>query len=48
VPKNRFFYFCELDENFYSRCNGKTDLDVLEFLKEKLKQYNINQMEIEE
>lgn len=38
-----FFYFCEMDENFYKKCNGKPDLDILEFLKQKLKQYKANQ-----
>ncbi|WP_233702518.1 carboxypeptidase-like regulatory domain-containing protein [Hyunsoonleella flava] len=40
-----FFYFCEMDENFYQTCNGKSDLEVLEFLKHKLKQYKANQQE---
>ncbi|GGD24542.1 hypothetical protein EYD46_10170 [Hyunsoonleella pacifica] len=38
-----FFYFCEMDENFYEVCNGKSDLEILEFLKQKLKQYKANQ-----
>ncbi|MEW4924331.1 hypothetical protein [Algibacter sp. 2305UL17-15] len=41
-----FFYFCEMDENFYSKCAGKPDLEVLEFLKEKLRQYKANQQEL--
>ncbi|MBC3757323.1 hypothetical protein H7U19_02830 [Hyunsoonleella sp. SJ7] len=40
-----FFFFCEMDPNFFSRCNGKTDLEVLDFLREKLKEYKINQAE---
>ncbi|MFD2725470.1 hypothetical protein [Hyunsoonleella rubra] len=39
-----FFYFCEMDDNFYARCAGKTDLEVLEFLQEKLKTYKANQI----
>jgi hypothetical protein len=38
-----FFYFCEMDENFYSRCHNTIDLEVLEFLKEKLIEYKENQ-----
>ncbi|TYA53337.1 hypothetical protein FVF61_11225 [Formosa maritima] len=37
-----FFYFCSEDENFINRCKGKSDLEVLEYLKEKLIQYKIN------
>lgn len=40
-----FFYFCEMDENFYETCAGKPDLEVLEFLKKKLKEYKENQKE---
>lgn len=40
-----FFYFCEMDENFYETCAGKPDLEVLEFLKNKLMQYKANQKE---
>lgn len=38
-----FFYFCEMDDNFLETCTAKPDLEVLEFLKTKLKQYKINQ-----
>lgn len=34
-----YFYFCSEDENFITRCKGKSDLEILEFLKEKLVQY---------
>ncbi|WP_345165258.1 hypothetical protein [Algibacter aquimarinus] len=37
-----FFYFCEDDPDFYTRCNGTSDIEVFEFLKEKLKQYKQN------
>ena len=40
-----FFYFCEMDENFYMKCPGKPDIEVLEFLKRKLKAYKVNQKE---
>ncbi len=40
-----FFYFCELDENFTKRCTGTSDLEILEFLTEKLKEYKANQKE---
>lgn len=37
-----FFYFCEEDSNFELRCKNKTDLEILEFLKEKYIQYQQN------
>lgn len=37
-----FFYFCEESLNFNERCNGKTDIEILEFLKEKLTEYKNN------
>lgn len=37
-----FFYFCQEDKNFRARCEGKTDIEVFEFLKEKLKAYKKN------
>lgn len=37
-----FFYFCSEDANFVSRCKAKSDLEILEFLKEKLAQYKAN------
>ncbi|MGC6430123.1 MAG: hypothetical protein ACON5F_03685 [Jejuia sp.] len=42
-----FFYFCELDARFYEKCHGKSDLDILEFLNEKLVHYKKNQQEKE-
>lgn len=38
-----FFYFCEMDENFYEICNDAPDLQILEFLKQKLIAYKANQ-----
>lgn len=43
--RNDFFYFCSDDENFIARCKGKSDIEILEYLKEKLKQYKSNQKE---
>ena len=37
-----FFYFCQEDLNFNKRCKGKRDLEILEFLKEKLIAYKAN------
>ncbi|MCX7550783.1 hypothetical protein [Xanthomarina sp. F2636L] len=37
-----FFYFCSEDDNFVKRCKGKSDLEILEYLKEKLIQYKSN------
>lgn len=37
-----FFYFCQEDENFTDRCNDKSDLEIIEFLKEKLAAYKAN------
>lgn len=46
LEKNKhtdFFYFCEEDENFSKRCKNKSDIEILEFLKEKLIIYKRNQ-----
>ena len=37
-----FFYFCEEDPDFELRCKNKTDIEIFEFLKEKLSQYKKN------
>ncbi|WOD42357.1 hypothetical protein [Hwangdonia lutea] len=37
-----FFYFCADDAHFIERCKNKTDIEILEFLKEKLKVYKTN------
>lgn len=37
-----FFYFCEESLDFNERCNGKSDIEIWEFLKEKLTQYKNN------
>ncbi|APY12053.1 hypothetical protein BWZ22_12800 [Seonamhaeicola sp. S2-3] len=37
-----FFYFCQEDPNFTNRCKGKSDLEVFQYLKEKLHQYKKN------
>lgn len=40
--KNDFFYFCSEDENFEKRCKGKSDMEVFEFLAEKIVAYKAN------
>lgn len=40
--RNDFFYFCSEDENFVNRCKAKSDLEILEFLREKLLEYKSN------
>lgn len=37
-----FFYFCSDDENFESRCKGKSALEVYEFLDEKFIEFKKN------
>ncbi|MGC1204848.1 MAG: hypothetical protein WA839_08175 [Flavobacteriaceae bacterium] len=37
-----FFYFCEEDPNFNLRCKNKSDIEIFEFLKEKLFEYKEN------
>jgi hypothetical protein len=37
-----FFYFCEEDKNFIVRCKGRSDIEILEFLKEKYIAYEEN------
>tara|TARA_R110002033_G_scaffold1394_1_gene12338 strand:+ start:1116 stop:1925 length:810 start_codon:yes stop_codon:yes gene_type:complete len=37
-----FFYFCEEDPDFELRCQNNSDIQVFEFLKEKLLQYKQN------
>ncbi len=37
-----FFYFCSEDENFEKRCKGKSDIEVFEFLAEKIVEYKSN------
>lgn len=37
-----FFYFCADDANFTKRCNNKSDIEIFEFLKEKLIAYKVN------
>ncbi len=40
--KMDFFYFCADDQNFIKRCKGKTDFEVLIFLRMKCRQYKEN------
>ncbi|TJY36448.1 hypothetical protein [Pontimicrobium aquaticum] len=37
-----FFYFCSEDENFEKRCRGKSDIEIFEFLAEKMVTYKAN------
>jgi hypothetical protein len=37
-----YFYFCSDDPEFISRCKAKSDIEILEFLKEKLVVYKAN------
>ena len=37
-----FFYFCEESPNFIECCSGKSDIEIWEFLNEKLIQYKNN------
>ena len=37
--RTEFLYFCESDPKFMERCNQKSDIEIFEFLKEKLVQY---------
>ncbi|MEO8933099.1 MAG: hypothetical protein ABI295_02235 [Xanthomarina sp.] len=39
TSRSDFFYFCSEDENFENRCKSTSDLEILEFLREKLIQY---------
>ena len=41
-----FFYFCSEDPNFERRCNEKSDIEVFEFLAEKIVVYKANLAEI--
>jgi len=37
-----FFYFCSEDENFEKRCKDKSDIEVFEYLVEKITVYKAN------
>lgn len=40
--KNDFFFFCTDDPNFQLRCKDKSDLEIIIYLNEKLKEYKNN------
>lgn len=40
--ENDFFYFCQEDPNFNKRCKGKSDIEILEYLQERLVLYKLN------
>lgn len=42
-----FFYFCSEDPTFEARCKGKSDIEVFEFLAEKMVAYKANLKEID-
>ena len=37
-----FFYFCSDDENYKQRCDGRSDIEVFEFLADKIVEYKNN------
>jgi len=37
-----FFYFCADDVNFTKQCKDKSDIEIFEFLRKKLMEYNTN------
>ena len=43
-----FFYFCSDDENFEKRCKDKSDIEIFEFLVEKIVEYKNNLGEIKD
>lgn len=43
-----FFYFCSEDPNFESRCKGKSELEVYEFIEEKYIEYKANTLEVKD
>ncbi|GGG41395.1 hypothetical protein [Bizionia arctica] len=42
ASRTDFFYFCSEDNDFVARCKGKSDIEIIEFLKEKLVPYKAN------
>lgn len=40
--KTDFFYFCQEDPNFNLRCKNKSNIEIFEFLREKLLEYKQN------
>ena len=43
-----FFYFCSDDKNFEKRCKARSDIEVFEFLAEKVIEYKNNLNEIKD
>ena len=37
--RTEFFFFCSEDEEFEPRCQGKSDIEIFEYLKEKYEAY---------
>ena len=42
VPQ--FYYFCADDPNFQQRCANISDVQILQFLQEKLKEFKANNL----
>ena len=42
--RNEYFIFCEEDERFLKLCSENNDLQLIDFLKEKLKAYKQNRL----
>ncbi|GGG41410.1 hypothetical protein [Bizionia arctica] len=42
TSRTDYFYFCSEDSNFVYRCKGRSDIEIIEFLKEKLIEYKAN------
>jgi hypothetical protein len=42
--KIAFYYFCSDDEEFQARCNGRSDVEVVEFLIKKLEEFKTNNL----
>ena len=40
--KSEFYYSCTDDENFHIRCTNRSDVEILQFLEEKLIEFKIN------
>ena len=40
--KSEFYHFCSDDADFQSRCHEKSDIEIAEFLEEKLTEFKLN------
>ena len=39
-----FYFFCTDDPNFKQRCTNRSDIQILQFLQEKLKEFKANNL----